>query len=231
MPLWSDLRYCSVEEFAADAQLVFNNCELFNEDTSEVGKAGHSMRRFFESRWAEFYQTKDKDKDKWNAGIGRILGRALFLPLPPCWCLLHFPYLPKTATGASPDPCIHICTDISRVWSLLLFCYMFFFCCFFPLLCHRCSEKWDVLRPLRQSRKRKRCVMRRTFPSNCILFYCTHPYSENPVRHTFRSCWHATQTLKYSQALSLMCTSSLAGSGSEPENWFGSGLPCWLFVP
>ncbi|KAM9343756.1 bromodomain adjacent to zinc finger domain protein 2A isoform 2-T2 [Pholidichthys leucotaenia] len=48
-------RYCSCEEFAADAQLVFSNCELFNEDTSEVGMAGHSMRRFFESRWAEFY--------------------------------------------------------------------------------------------------------------------------------------------------------------------------------
>lgn len=52
--------YCSCEEFAADAQLVFNNCELFNEDTSEVGMAGHSMRRFFESRWAEFYSNKDK---------------------------------------------------------------------------------------------------------------------------------------------------------------------------
>ncbi|RXN30890.1 bromodomain adjacent to zinc finger domain 2A-like protein [Labeo rohita] len=52
--------YCSCEEFAADAQLVFNNCELFNEDTSEVGKAGHAMRRFFESRWAEFYENKDK---------------------------------------------------------------------------------------------------------------------------------------------------------------------------
>ncbi|KAJ8359411.1 hypothetical protein SKAU_G00159360 [Synaphobranchus kaupii] len=50
--------YCSCEEFAADARLVFNNCELFNEDTSEVGVAGHSMRRFFESRWAEFYQNK-----------------------------------------------------------------------------------------------------------------------------------------------------------------------------
>uniref|UniRef100_A0A3P8WZ11 Uncharacterized protein n=1 Tax=Cynoglossus semilaevis TaxID=244447 RepID=A0A3P8WZ11_CYNSE len=48
------------DEFAADAQLVFNNCELFNEDTSEVGMAGHSMRRFFESRWAEFYSKKDK---------------------------------------------------------------------------------------------------------------------------------------------------------------------------
>uniref|UniRef100_A0A672JHP9 Bromodomain adjacent to zinc finger domain, 2A n=1 Tax=Salarias fasciatus TaxID=181472 RepID=A0A672JHP9_SALFA len=52
--------YCSCDEFAADAQLVFNNCELFNEDTSEVGLAGHSMRRFFESRWAEFYSNKDK---------------------------------------------------------------------------------------------------------------------------------------------------------------------------
>uniref|UniRef100_A0A4W6ET75 Bromodomain adjacent to zinc finger domain, 2A n=1 Tax=Lates calcarifer TaxID=8187 RepID=A0A4W6ET75_LATCA len=52
--------YCSCEEFAADAQLVFNNCELFNEDTSEVGMAGHSMRHFFESRWAEFYSDKDK---------------------------------------------------------------------------------------------------------------------------------------------------------------------------
>ncbi|XP_073325774.1 bromodomain adjacent to zinc finger domain protein 2A isoform X2 [Pagrus major] len=52
--------YCSCEEFAADAHLVFNNCELFNEDTSEVGIAGHAMRRFFESRWAEFYSNRDK---------------------------------------------------------------------------------------------------------------------------------------------------------------------------
>ncbi|XP_019907406.2 LOW QUALITY PROTEIN: bromodomain adjacent to zinc finger domain protein 2A [Esox lucius] len=52
--------YCSCEEFAADAHLVFNNCEQFNEDTSEVGMAGHSMKRFFENRWAEFYESKDK---------------------------------------------------------------------------------------------------------------------------------------------------------------------------
>ena len=54
------LRYCNCEEFAADAQLVFNNCQLFNEDTSEVGVAGHAMRIFFENRWAEFYDNKDK---------------------------------------------------------------------------------------------------------------------------------------------------------------------------
>ncbi|XP_046322730.1 bromodomain adjacent to zinc finger domain protein 2A isoform X3 [Marmota monax] len=50
--------YTSSEEFAADALLVFDNCQTFNEDDSEVGKAGHIMRRFFESRWEEFYQGK-----------------------------------------------------------------------------------------------------------------------------------------------------------------------------
>ncbi|KAG2467559.1 BAZ2A protein, partial [Polypterus senegalus] len=54
--------YCSCEEFAADAQLVFDNCQLFNEDTSAVGMAGHSLRKFFESRWLEFYQGKGQDK-------------------------------------------------------------------------------------------------------------------------------------------------------------------------
>ncbi|XP_067170265.1 bromodomain adjacent to zinc finger domain protein 2A [Apteryx mantelli] len=50
--------YTSSEEFAADAMLVFDNCQTFNEDDSEVGKAGHVMRKFFESRWEEFYQGK-----------------------------------------------------------------------------------------------------------------------------------------------------------------------------
>uniref|UniRef100_A0A8D2J5Q8 Bromodomain adjacent to zinc finger domain 2A n=1 Tax=Varanus komodoensis TaxID=61221 RepID=A0A8D2J5Q8_VARKO len=50
--------YTSCEEFAADAALVFDNCRTFNEDESEVGKAGLAMRQFFESRWEEFYQGK-----------------------------------------------------------------------------------------------------------------------------------------------------------------------------
>uniref|UniRef100_A0A8D0C4W9 Bromodomain adjacent to zinc finger domain 2A n=1 Tax=Salvator merianae TaxID=96440 RepID=A0A8D0C4W9_SALMN len=50
--------YTSCEEFAADATLVFDNCRTFNEDESEVGKAGLVMRQFFESRWEEFYQGK-----------------------------------------------------------------------------------------------------------------------------------------------------------------------------
>ena len=36
-----------------DIRLIFSNCELFNEDDSLVGKAGHVMRSHFEARWAE----------------------------------------------------------------------------------------------------------------------------------------------------------------------------------
>jgi len=48
-----DAQYKSREEFCADVRLIFNNCETFNEDDSPVGKAGHSMRSFFETRWGE----------------------------------------------------------------------------------------------------------------------------------------------------------------------------------
>ena len=41
------------DEFVDDIRLIFSNCELFNEDDSPVGKAGHSMRSHFEARWAE----------------------------------------------------------------------------------------------------------------------------------------------------------------------------------
>lgn len=49
----SCVRYKSKDEFAADSRLVFDNCETFNEDESEVGQAGHILRAFFEKRWAE----------------------------------------------------------------------------------------------------------------------------------------------------------------------------------
>lgn len=48
--------YSSAAQFAADAALVFDNCRTFNEDESAVGRAGRSLRRFFESRWEELYQ-------------------------------------------------------------------------------------------------------------------------------------------------------------------------------
>jgi bromodomain adjacent to zinc finger domain protein 2A len=36
-----------------DAILVFDNCQLFNEDDSDVGQCGHNMRKFFMRRWKE----------------------------------------------------------------------------------------------------------------------------------------------------------------------------------
>ncbi|XP_053311659.1 bromodomain adjacent to zinc finger domain protein 2A [Spea bombifrons] len=53
-------KYSSCEEFAEDAELVFSNCQLFNEDDSEVGKAGLAMRKFYESRWEEFSQERNQ---------------------------------------------------------------------------------------------------------------------------------------------------------------------------
>lgn len=45
--------YKSHDEFSADVRLVFSNCEMFNEDDSQVGQAGYLMKQFFESRWSE----------------------------------------------------------------------------------------------------------------------------------------------------------------------------------
>ncbi|KAM6985023.1 bromodomain adjacent to zinc finger domain protein 2B-like [Aplochiton taeniatus] len=45
--------YLNLETFIIDTNLVFDNCEKFNEDNSDIGRAGHSMRRFFEKRWTE----------------------------------------------------------------------------------------------------------------------------------------------------------------------------------
>ncbi|XP_034933762.1 bromodomain adjacent to zinc finger domain protein 2B isoform X11 [Chelonus insularis] len=48
-----DTIYKSRDEFCADVRQMFINCEVFNEDDSPVGKAGHGMRTFFETRWME----------------------------------------------------------------------------------------------------------------------------------------------------------------------------------
>lgn len=49
----TNYRYSDLETFIVDVNLVFENCERFNEDDSEIGRAGHSMRSFFDKRWAE----------------------------------------------------------------------------------------------------------------------------------------------------------------------------------
>ncbi|XP_078537813.1 bromodomain adjacent to zinc finger domain protein 2B isoform X5 [Lissotriton helveticus] len=49
-------QYTSFEAFALDIRLVFNNCETFNEDDSEIGRAGHNMRIYFENKWTEMFK-------------------------------------------------------------------------------------------------------------------------------------------------------------------------------
>uniref|UniRef100_A0A8C7TUS9 Bromodomain adjacent to zinc finger domain 2B n=1 Tax=Oncorhynchus mykiss TaxID=8022 RepID=A0A8C7TUS9_ONCMY len=45
--------YLNLETFIIDVNLVFDNCEKFNEDNSDIGRAGHNMRSFFQKRWTE----------------------------------------------------------------------------------------------------------------------------------------------------------------------------------
>ena len=52
-PLTFLRRYKLRDEFREDVNLMFRNCEIFNEDDSPVGKSGHNMRVFFDQRWSE----------------------------------------------------------------------------------------------------------------------------------------------------------------------------------
>lgn len=54
-------RYSNCVEFAEDAELVFSNCQLFNEDESDVGKAGLVLKKFYENRWEEFSQERENN--------------------------------------------------------------------------------------------------------------------------------------------------------------------------
>ncbi|XP_036783988.2 bromodomain adjacent to zinc finger domain protein 2B-like [Manis pentadactyla] len=46
-------QYPNLEAFAVNVRLVFDNCEAFNEDDSDTGRAGHSMRKYFEKKWTD----------------------------------------------------------------------------------------------------------------------------------------------------------------------------------
>ncbi|KAI1237422.1 hypothetical protein IHE44_0014691 [Lamprotornis superbus] len=49
-------RYPNLEAFSLDVRLVFDNCETFNEDDSDIGRAGHNMRKYFEKKWTEIFK-------------------------------------------------------------------------------------------------------------------------------------------------------------------------------
>ncbi|CAH8547561.1 unnamed protein product [Heterobilharzia americana] len=46
--------YSSFNNWVQDVRLMFSNCEVFNEDDSDVGRAGHIMRAYFECHWSKF---------------------------------------------------------------------------------------------------------------------------------------------------------------------------------
>ena len=46
-------RYKTKESFYTEVRLVFDNCQAFNMDDSPIGRAGHALRSFFESRCSE----------------------------------------------------------------------------------------------------------------------------------------------------------------------------------
>ena len=50
-----ELRYKNKMDWNSDVILMFDNCETFNEDESPVGRAGHSLRSFFDKRWADLF--------------------------------------------------------------------------------------------------------------------------------------------------------------------------------
>lgn len=55
-----DMVYKSRDDFITDVRQIFDNCEMFNEDDSPVGTAGHGMRKYFEQRWAELTEKHEK---------------------------------------------------------------------------------------------------------------------------------------------------------------------------
>nr|XP_045002792.1 bromodomain adjacent to zinc finger domain protein 2B isoform X5 [Jaculus jaculus] len=52
----SNGQYSNLETFALDVRLVFDNCETFNEDDSDIGRAGHNMRKYFEKKWTDTFK-------------------------------------------------------------------------------------------------------------------------------------------------------------------------------
>lgn len=45
-----------MREWREDVRQIFTNCRIFNEDDSEIGKAGHELRKYFEATWASTSQ-------------------------------------------------------------------------------------------------------------------------------------------------------------------------------
>ena len=45
-----------------DVRTVFDNCQIFNEDDSPIGRAGHTLRALFEGKWAVVMDNMDLEE-------------------------------------------------------------------------------------------------------------------------------------------------------------------------
>uniref|UniRef100_A0A915JG42 Bromodomain adjacent to zinc finger domain protein 2B n=1 Tax=Romanomermis culicivorax TaxID=13658 RepID=A0A915JG42_ROMCU len=54
-------KYTNAHDFVADIKLMFNNCKIFNEDDSAIGKSGRSLKKFFAKRWRELNEISSVD--------------------------------------------------------------------------------------------------------------------------------------------------------------------------
>ena len=63
--------YKGKDEFKDDVGLIFQNCQIFNEDDSPVGKCGRNMKTFFHKRWTDLTSNwgsiGSRDSDSWQA--------------------------------------------------------------------------------------------------------------------------------------------------------------------
>lgn len=81
-------RYETQESFLEDVELMFENCRTFNEDESEIGKAGISLHKFYSKRWKQL-------RYNFSKRLKRLKNPRLTAPTPTDWIISPFFPLPS----------------------------------------------------------------------------------------------------------------------------------------
>lgn len=68
-------KYPTQESFLEDLELMFENCRTFNEDESEIGKAGICLHKFYSKRWKQL-------RYNFSKRLKRLKNPRLITPLP-----------------------------------------------------------------------------------------------------------------------------------------------------
>lgn len=58
--------YPTFKSWVSDVRLIFQNCEIFNEDDSEIGRAGHTLHAYFEAKWSKWKEGNDMEPESNN---------------------------------------------------------------------------------------------------------------------------------------------------------------------